>query len=98
MYFLEESDFNVPQWRLELARARHQHETLVFYGLVAAAVALLLVLTVVYIRLGRWDGIRTRISHARAQGISKALKRDVRQGIVIAIGVLFALVAWSIIR
>ena len=86
------------QWEWQLYRQKRAQEQWEFYLWIGAACLALLVLILLYRRLGRWQGIQRRIAHARAQGLSKALKRDLRQGLIIGLAVLAALLAWSALR
>jgi hypothetical protein len=85
-------------WKLDLWRQRRAQEQWELFMWAGASCVVLVVLFMLYRRLGRWHGIKQRVAQARAHGIPQHIRRDLRQGFVIALAVLAALLAWSIIR
>lgn len=86
------------QWKLDLWRHRRNQEQWELFMWAGALCIALAILFIIYRRLGRWQGIKQRVAHARAHGIPRHIRRDLRQGTIIALAVLAALLAWSIIR
>jgi hypothetical protein len=86
------------QWKLDLWRKRRAQEQWELFMWAGALCIALVVLFMLYRRLGRWQGIKQRVAQALSHGIPRHIRRDLRQGTIIAVAVLAALFAWSIIR